>query len=313
MPRRKTSAKRKKTSAPRNKASAPRKKPPPAPRKPRTNSARHTPARPRRTVRRKLHAAVPRRKTAAAKARPRAIKIPAPPRAADPFAKKTGARRSYYTAEFLAEAKRRIETTLQSITAIAAELGMDKSVLWRLVRSQGWVRPPGALRLRGLSPALRLAAQADALVAAPHPTPRIKSGAGPLPASGERERAEPAAPASQANAAPDNAAIERLEAAVLQELGTVETMRANLGKEPQRPIDAERTARTLSVLTETFAKLRRQRLATQPQPDTSHDDMPADIDEFRRDFARRLDAFVASRTGGGSAAPAGPADESDPV
>ena len=38
-------------------------------------------------------------------------KQPPPPREADPFAKKTGRRRTYYTAEFLAEAKRRVEQT----------------------------------------------------------------------------------------------------------------------------------------------------------------------------------------------------------
>src|SRR5204863_374505 len=45
----------------------------------------------------------------------------------------------------------------------------------------------------------------------------------------------------------DNTTIERLEAAVLKELATVETMRASLGSEPLRPADAERTARTLSL------------------------------------------------------------------
>ena len=153
------------------------------------------------------------------------------------------------------------------------------------------MRPEGSLRLRGLSPAMRLAAQADALAAAPHPNP--------LPASGEREQTEPAAPASHdpEHAAPaslDNATIDRLEAAVLKELATVETMRANLRAEPRRPADAERTARTLSVLTETLAKLRRMRLAAQPQQDNAHDDMPADIDEFRNELARRIDALVAS-------------------
>jgi hypothetical protein len=91
--------------------------------------------------------------------------------------------------------------------------------------------------------------------------------------------------------------IDRLEAAVLKELTTVETMRASLGAEPLRPTDAERTARTLSTLTETLAKLRRLRLGAQPQPDLT-DDIP-DIDAFRLDLARRIDLFVASRTDAG--------------
>ena len=248
------------------------------------------------------------------KSAPRPVKQAPPPREADPFAKRTGARASYYTPEFLAEAKRRIETTLQSTMSIAGDLGIHKSVLWRLVRRYGWVRPEGSLRLRGLSPAMRLAAQADALVASPppgggrstaqrsgggesrseqvHPTPDgLRPSDPPPPGEGDTE---PVAPASL-----DNATIERLEAAVLKELASVETMRASLGAEPRRPADAERTARTLSVLTETLAKLRRMRLAAQPQPDNAHDDMPADIDDFRNELARRIRALVASRTGGG--------------
>jgi hypothetical protein len=97
----------------------------------------------------------------------------------------------------------------------------------------------------------------------------------------------------------DNATIDRLEAAVLKELAVVERQRAALGPEPLRPFDANIIARTLSSLTETLSKLRRLRLAAQPQPDVTHDDMPADIDEFRNELARRIRAFVASRTGGG--------------
>ena len=203
------------------------------------------------------------------KSAPRPVKQAPPPREADPFAKRTGARASYYTPEFLAEAKRRIETTLQSTMSIAGDLGIHNSVLWRLVRHYGWVRPEGSLRLRGLSPAMRLAAQADALVASPppgggrstaqrsgggesrseqvHPTPDgLRPSDPPPPGEGDTE---PVAPASL-----DNATIERLEAAVLKELASVETMRASLGAEPRRPADAERTARTLSVLTETLGE-----------------------------------------------------------
>jgi len=240
--------------------------------------------------------ASPRRKTAARKPAPMPIRQPPPPRAADPLARQTGARRAYYTAEFLAEAKRRVEQTTQSTNAIAHDFGMDHGPLWRLIERYGWVRPEGALRrTRGLSPVMRLAAQADALVqSAPHPNP--------LPASGERGLTEPAAHAPLATPPSlDEATIARLEAAVLKELATVEAMRASLGAEPLRPVDAERTARTLAVLTETLAKLRRLRLAAQPQSGSDHDDDIPDIDEFRRDLARRINLLVASRTGGGSA------------
>ncbi|HEY1473372.1 MAG TPA: hypothetical protein VGF53_04755 [Pseudolabrys sp.] len=185
-------------------------------------------------------------------------------------AKKSG--RPFYTPEFLTEARRRVERTLESMTSIAGKFGMHHSVLSKLIKREGWVRPEGSLRRRGLSPAMRLAAAADGLLAA---------------------AAEPSAvPAPH-----DVSLIDRLEQAVLRELATVETMRASLANEPLRSIDAERTARTLSVLTETHSKLRRLRLAAAPQAGSDHDDdLPADLDAFRIDLARRIDAFVASRT-----------------
>jgi hypothetical protein len=233
----------------------------------------------------------------------RGCKSAAPRRQAASAKKDKGGRPpKYYTPEFLAEARRRVERTPESMTSIAGKFGMHHSVLSRLIKSQRWVRPEGSLRRRGLSPVMRLAAAADALVMAsageaPHPDP--------LAAGGEKGRTESAAPAAQ-----DLAAIDRLEQAVLRELATVETMRASLGKEPLRPMDAERTARTLSVLAETLSKLRRQRLAAAPQAGSDHDnDMPADIDAFRLDLARRIEAFLASRPDEGDAG----ADAARPV
>ncbi|HTT46451.1 MAG TPA: hypothetical protein VMG39_00455 [Pseudolabrys sp.] len=178
--------------------------------------------------------------------------------------KKVAAPRPFYTPEFLAEARRRIEQTTESMTSIAGKFGMHHSVLSRLVKRERWVRPEASLHRRGLSPAMRLAAEADALTDAPAP--------------------------------PDPAALDRIEQAVLKELATVETMRASLDKEPLRPIDAERTARTLSIHAETLAKLRRHRLAAAAPAGSDHDDdFPADLDAFRIDLARRIEAFVASR------------------
>ena len=302
----KSIAPRKKSASPK---SAPRKKPTLTKRKPRTNPAHHRPVRPRRKVRRSPDAAPP-RKAASRKPALRPIRQPPPPRAADPLARQTGARRAYYTPEFQAEAKRRVEQTTQSTNAIAHDFGMDHGPLWRLIERYGWVRPEGALRRpRGLSPVMRLEMQAEALAAAhPNPLPGERASTPVFDGlCGEREQTEPAALASPDSepvvpVSLDNATIARLEAAVLKELATVETMRASLANEPQRPADAAHTARTLASLTDTLSKLRRLRLAAQPQQDNNaHDDMPADIDEFRNELARRIRALVASRTGGGGA------------
>jgi hypothetical protein len=223
-----------------------------------------------------------------------------PSRRPQPRTAKTGRPPKYFTPEFLAEAQRRVEQTSRATTAIAGDFGMHHSVLARLIEREGWVRPENAGRRRGLSPVMRLAARVDELVGegrevAPHPNP--------LPASGEREHTERGEGgtglAARASAvSPDFSALDRLEAAVLKELSVVESMRASLRDEPLRPMDAERTARTLSVLTETLSKLRRLRLGSAPQAGSTHDDdIPADIDEFREALARRIELFVASRAG----------------
>jgi hypothetical protein len=146
----------------------------------------------------------------------------------------------------------------------------------------------------------------------PNPSPPLAALAG----GGERAEFAAAAVESQHAAEPPGlSTIERLERAVLAELATIEAMRAAMGTMPQKPVGAARTVRTLSMLTQTLQHLQRLRasaaLAEKPiaRNEYDDDDMPADIDEFRRDLARRIDAFVASRTeqrdaGGGAAAPA---------
>lgn len=97
-------------------------------------------------------------------------------------------------------------------------------------------------------------------------------------------------------------AVERIERLVEQELAAEERARAELGaKRPRRRADAERCARTLATLTQTLHALARLRGGAAPDQGSNDDnnDMPADIDEFRRDLARRIRVFVQSRTGGG--------------
>jgi hypothetical protein len=97
---------------------------------------------------------------------------------------------------------------------------------------------------------------------------------------------------------------------VLNELTVVEALRDRLKNEPQTPVAAERTARTLSTLTDTLQKLQRLQCAAPANgPDY---DMPADIDEFRNELARRINAFVDSRIGEGDAE-GGAAPPLDPV
>ena len=89
--------------------------------------------------------------------------------------------------------------------------------------------------------------------------------------------------------------VARLHRAILDELAAVETLHMNLKGRPQDAAGAARTARTLSSLTATLHKLQSLQ-CTPANSGSDHDDIPADIDEFRNELARRIDTFVASRT-----------------
>ena len=72
-----------------------------------------------------------------------------------------------------------------------------------------------------------------------------------------------------------------------------------------KPTEREGNARTLATLVKTLRELaafdeaQGARGQKAPNDDDDDDPVPRDIDEFRRELARRMDAFVASRTGAG--------------
>jgi hypothetical protein len=190
-----------------------------------------------------------------------------------------------YAPELLANGRRRYEETDDSVASIAADFGIHHFSLIRLAKREGWVRfarPPRALPQAAqlLQQAEMLAAQAAGQAAQPDPSA----------ASGESGGTEANAPAP-----PDLSPVDRLERAVLAELATVEAMREQLGRVPAKPSDAARTAQTLAALTSTLQTIQRLRCGMPAPGNDYDDDMPADIDAFRRELARRIEAFVASQ------------------
>jgi hypothetical protein len=85
--------------------------------------------------------------------------------------------------------------------------------------------------------------------------------------------------------------------------------RLSLGQ--QEPADRERDARMLAIMVKTLRELTSIDVAdadrpgkTKTQSEIENDDGPADIDEFRRELARRLEAIIARRHPGTGNEPA---------
>ncbi len=166
---------------------------------------------------------------------------------------------------------------------IAFELGIHKGTVPVVAKRRSWKRyvPPP----RDVSPATRILVEAEGLERR-----REAAQSGPdVERALPRSRMAPAANSGDAILSP--ACGVRCSTSSPWS----KSLRDRLKNEPQSRVAAERTARTLSTLTDTLQKL--QRLQCAVPANGSDYDMPADIDEFRNELARRIDAFVESRIG----------------
>lgn len=191
------------------------------------------------------------------------------------------ARRCKFSPELEARARYLFEETDASMADIAFELGIHKCTVPDVAKRRNWKRyvPPP----RDVSPATRILLETENLERRREtlqPAPDAERAMAPQPDGGSGEF--------------ESDLVTRLRRAVLNELTAVELLRDRLKNEPQSRIAAERTARTLSILTHTLQKL--QRLQCTVPTGGSDYDMPADIDEFRNELARRIDEMVASRS-----------------
>ena len=110
--------------------------------------------------------------------------------------------------------------------------------------------------------------------------------------------------------------VPRLQSAVARVLPAIEATIARLASGSHRPREMEQAGRTLSSLTRTLRELNALLAEHNAAKGGSNrccdcDDMPEDMDAFRIELARRIEAFVASR-GGDLALPDAPAGEAKP-
>ena len=206
------------------------------------------------------------------------------------------ARRVKFSPELEARARYLFEQTDRPLADIAFELGIHKGTVPVVARRRKWKRY--APLPHDVSPATRILVE----------TERLEQRRETTQPGSDLERDLPARPDGASSESVSDL-VARLRRAVLNELTVVESLRDRLKNEPQTRVAAERTARTLSVLTDTLQKLQRLQCAV-PANGPDHD-MPADIDAFRDELARQIEEFVASRSDsadGERATPSGPDD-----
>jgi len=180
-----------------------------------------------------------------------------------------------YAPEFLAAVRHRYEDTDQPMRLIAAEFAIGITTLQKLVQTEGWAKR--SERTRRCPPAAALVEDVIALTAA-------------APRAATKDNARTAGAALSAAAPNADAPLARVEAYLLDRIAA---------EQAAPTADAERSARTISILLRALKSLRELRgeaVPAEPIADDDDDDMPRDIDEFRRELARRINAFVDRRT-----------------
>jgi hypothetical protein len=199
--------------------------------------------------------------------------------------------------EAWAQIRHDYEHTDKPVQDICFEHGTTSNTLRDRVRRWGWTPRRLPIPSDGPPPMpARLIAHAAPLVpAAPFPTvPPVDTAAPFLPEALQVETAAfLAAPhaAGEDDAPAEPAAIaQRLQAAVARVLPAIE---ATLGKlaATTHPREMERAARALAALTRTLRELNAL-LGQHALPD---EDDPKNLDEFRRDLARKIDQVIAAR------------------
>ena len=177
----------------------------------------------------------------------------------------------------IAEGKRLYEKTLTPMRDIAALMGISRRTLEKRIREWNWQRRQVSGRPIELLHAMRGAVMATLTDPSPSPVS--------IPADSEiaQQRKEIAA---------------RIQSLVVQHLSAVEKVLAVLGAADV--LEAQRESRTLASLSRTVREIAALNASEQQVlPDEADDDpVPSDIDEFRRELARRIRGFIEARRNG---------------
>jgi hypothetical protein len=205
------------------------------------------------------------------------------------------------TPEAWAEIRYAYEHTRRPVEDICAAHGISSGTLRNRMHRWGWTQRQRPIPDEG-PPALAMPAAAVGPAVTPTPYPSPQGGGVQAESAARRLPPALAAPVADGDEAgvptdPEATAAliaERLQGALARVLPAIEATLARLTASPQHPRETEQAARTLGVLMRTLREL--NTLAGQhalPGAAEDHDDgPPEDIDEFRRELARRINAFV---------------------
>lgn len=87
--------------------------------------------------------------------------------------------------------------------------------------------------------------------------------------------------------------VARVSKSIERELFAVGQLLGDSGLAPAQDAEAERRARTLASLARTLRELTQMQQSDNKQKASENDAIPRDIDELRRELARRLDGLIA--------------------
>jgi AcrR family transcriptional regulator len=191
--------------------------------------------------------------------------------------------------ELIAEGKRLYEQTLAPVDDIAAMMGVSRTLFYRIVREGKWRGRRASVATFEFARALTGSAVATI---APAPAEQLRAD---FVVSND-----PVSPQQRA------AVTQHLMNLVERELRAAERIIERIA--PGDQIEAEHGARTLASISRTLREIKAFNQPDQVTPPDEADDdpVPRDIDEFRRELARRIRGFIEARRIGAGGLPAEP-------
>lgn len=190
------------------------------------------------------------------------------------FVKKT------FTPEQIEAARRLYENPQTPVDDVAASLGIARGTLKSRIEEWGWPK-------RRTGPPVPPANKTRSSRRGPARRRRITSKGKKELRPQTRARSPSIAPVLTT---PEALAV-RVQRVVERELDAIDSVLSVLGVADSA--DAERSARTLASLARALTEVMRLTVPEQT-PDPDEDDaMPRDLDEFRRELARRIEALAA--------------------